>query len=157
MIIVCRFWRVVKPHVMRLPIIPGTPRCAVTNQSYLVYISVCICQAPGLSSTEAPQRETREGVLMPWRGCCWSVKRWEVKGLVGGVGELWNIHPGLSQPVSDRVTSAAHGWSEELGLKYLSSEKRCCVLLSAPWQGSGNRCSTAVSGACQVHQDEDGK
>lgn len=75
---------------------------------------------------------------------------------VGG-GELQDIHPDPSLPVDDPMTNAVHGWSEELGLKYLSSEKRCCVLLSAPWQGSGNGCSAAVSGACQVHQDEDGK
>lgn len=54
MIIVCRFWRVVKPHVMRLPIIPGTPRCLVTNQSYLVYISAFAHQARGLSPTAGP-------------------------------------------------------------------------------------------------------
>lgn len=125
MIIVCRFWRVVKPPVMRLPIIPGTPRCAVTNQSYLVYISVCICQAPGLSPTE----RGREGVLMPWHGCCWSVERWELRGLVEGMGELQDIHS--SFPAcgwSCGWSSTAHGWSEELGLKYFSSEKRCCVL-----------------------------
>lgn len=94
---------------------------------------------------------------MPWHGCSSSVKRWEVRGLVGGVGDLQDIHPDPSQPVDDLVTEAMHGWSEELGLKYFSSEKRCCVLLSASWQGGGNRCSAAVSGACPVHQDEDGK
>lgn len=37
-----------------------------------------------------------------------------------------------------------------------SSERRCCVLLSASCQGGGNHFS-GNPGACQVHQDEDGK
>ena len=61
---------------MRLPIIPGTPRCLVTNQSYLVYVSVFACQAHGPSSpTAGPTAEDREDA--------WGVKRWEVEGLAG--------------------------------------------------------------------------
>ena len=83
MIIVCRFWRVVKPHVMRLPIIPGTPRCLVTNQSYLVYISVFACQAHGLSPTAGPRAGDREDAWCLGTSVAWGVKRWEVEGLTG--------------------------------------------------------------------------
>lgn len=83
MIIVCRFWRVVKPHVMRLPIIPGTPWCLVTNQSYLVYISVFACQACGLSPTAGPTAGHRENAWCLGTFVACSVKRWEDEGLPG--------------------------------------------------------------------------
>lgn len=53
------------------------------------------------------------------------------------------------------MTNGAHGWTEELGLKYLSSEKRLrfLVLLSVSRHGDESHFSAIVSAANWVHWD----
>lgn len=83
---------------MRLPIIPATPRCLVTNQSYLVYITMFACQDCGVSPTAGPQEEMQRmldalaqvllGVLKgeksrDWQGCwrTWGHPHWVLSNL----------------------------------------------------------------------------
>lgn len=61
--------------------------------------------------------------------------------------------------MGDPVTNAACGWSEELGFKSFSSEKRprFLVLLSVSCHGNENHFSAVVSAAYWVHWDKDVK
>lgn len=54
------------------------------------------------------------------------------------------------------MTNCAHGWTEELGFKYLSSEKRLkfLVLLSISRHDNENHFSAIVSAANWVHWDK---
>lgn len=154
MIIVCCFWRVVKPHVMRLPIIPGTPWCLVTNQSYLVYVSVFTCQACGLSPIAGPTARSREDA---WclGSVAWDVKRWEVEGCWRAMGHLVESPP-------------TYGWSCDqcctwmvwrVGFKYFSSEKRLrfLILLSVSCHRNVNCFSAIISVAYCMQWDKDVK
>lgn len=66
---------------------------------------------------------------------------------------------GTFQPMDDSTTNAAHGWSEELGFKYFSSEERLRfhVLLSVSCHGNENHFSAIVSVAYWMHWDKDVK
>lgn len=87
-----------------------------SDKSKLLGVHKCVhLSSPWPVIHRAPTEGDREGVWMLWNQCCLSGKRWEIKGFVGDIGELWDVHPDPSQPADDPVTSTARGCSEELG------------------------------------------
>lgn len=96
MIIVCRFWRVVKPHVMRLPIIPCTPRCLVTNQSYLVN-EVHLLIEPVVFRPQQ-ERMLKASAANVWPGCCLGCYKVGTGEISRGGRELWDIFLDPFQP-----------------------------------------------------------